>query len=222
MIKLRTIVPILCLVTALSGLAAYAADAPSAEDTAPPSDCGGDHHWHHRHGGGLGEMGLVLHKLNLGADQKTQIKAIFAGEKGQLDALHESARANRQALATTPPTSCDGRPVRCCSPPSPTRHRTAQRSGDAIRVAADRTQAWRRRIRERHASTGAPFAFSTGYERSAWKPIGLIGARPHHTERRDRTRAESRRQRAPNGTNVCVRPAGNSPMVAAFAASLLC
>ena len=51
-----------------------------------------------------GRNGLVLHKLNLGADQKTQIKAIFAGEKGQFDALHESAKANRQALATTPPT----------------------------------------------------------------------------------------------------------------------
>jgi Spy/CpxP family protein refolding chaperone len=101
MIKLRSVVPSLCLATALSGLAAYAAYAASAEDTAAPSDCGGAHQWHHRHGG---EMGLVLHKLNLGADQKTQIKAIFAGEKGQLDALHESAKANRQALATTPPT----------------------------------------------------------------------------------------------------------------------
>jgi Spy/CpxP family protein refolding chaperone len=104
MIKSRTVVPSLCLATALSGLAGYAAYAASAENTAAPSDCGGAHQWHHRHGGGLGEMGMVLHKLNLGADQKTQIKAIFAGEKGQLDALHESARANRQALATTPPT----------------------------------------------------------------------------------------------------------------------
>src|SRR5450759_4598772 len=53
---------------------------------------------------GLGEMGVVLHKLNLRADQKTQIKAMFAGERSQFEALHQSAKANRQALATTPPT----------------------------------------------------------------------------------------------------------------------
>ena len=104
MIKLRYAVPSLCLATAMSGLGVYAAYAASAESAAPPGDCAAAHQWHHRHGGGLGEMGMVLHKLNLGADQKTQIKAIFAGEKGQFGALHESARANRQALATTPPT----------------------------------------------------------------------------------------------------------------------
>ena len=57
MIKSRYLVPSLCLATALSGLAAYAAYAASAENAAPPSDCGGAHQWHHRHGGGLGEMG---------------------------------------------------------------------------------------------------------------------------------------------------------------------
>jgi Spy/CpxP family protein refolding chaperone len=104
MIKLRHLVPSLCLATALSGMAAYAAYAASAEEPTTASNCGGAHQWHHRHGAGLGEIGLVLHKLNLGADQKTQIKAIFAGEKSQFDALHQSAKANRQALATTPPT----------------------------------------------------------------------------------------------------------------------
>jgi Spy/CpxP family protein refolding chaperone len=49
-------------------------------------------------------MGMVLHKLNLGPDQKAQVKAIFAGQKTQFEALRESAKANRQALATTPPT----------------------------------------------------------------------------------------------------------------------
>ncbi len=101
MIKLRRVVPSLCLASALSGLAAYAA---TAQEPAPASHCGGASPWRHGHGGGPGEMGLVLHKLNLGADQQTQVKAIFAGEKGQLDALHESAKANRRALATTPPT----------------------------------------------------------------------------------------------------------------------
>jgi Spy/CpxP family protein refolding chaperone len=101
MIKLRRLVPSLCLATALSGVAAYAA---TTEGPAPPSACGGAPHGHRGHGGGLGEMGLVLHKLNLGADQKTQIKAMFAGERSQFEALHQSAKANRQALATTPPT----------------------------------------------------------------------------------------------------------------------
>jgi Spy/CpxP family protein refolding chaperone len=102
MIKLRRAVSSLCLATALAGLAAYAA---TAEEPAPASECGGAPHWHHGHGGGLGEMSLVLHKLNLGADQKTQIKAILAGEKSQFEALHESAKGNRQALAMTPPTN---------------------------------------------------------------------------------------------------------------------
>jgi Spy/CpxP family protein refolding chaperone len=101
MIKLRRAVSSLCLAAALSGVAAYAA---TTEGPAPPSACGGAPQWHHGHGRGLGEMGLVLHKLDLGPDQKTQIKAILAGEKSQFEALHENAKANWQALATTPPT----------------------------------------------------------------------------------------------------------------------
>ena len=49
-------------------------------------------------------MGFVLHKLNLTADQKTQVKAIFADEKSQFEALRSERKANRKALATTPPT----------------------------------------------------------------------------------------------------------------------
>jgi Spy/CpxP family protein refolding chaperone len=101
MTKLQRAVSSLYLAAALSGLAVYAA---TAEVAAPPSECGGAPAWHHGHGRGLGQMGLVLHKLDLGPDQKTQIKAILAGEKSQVEALHESAKANRQALAMTPPT----------------------------------------------------------------------------------------------------------------------
>ncbi len=100
MINIRRIVPTLCLATALSGLAVYAA---SAQETAAPAASGGAPAWHHGHGG-AGAMGMVLHKLNLGPDQKAQVKAIFAGQKTQFEALRESAKANRQALATTPPT----------------------------------------------------------------------------------------------------------------------
>jgi len=104
MINIRRIVPTFCLATALSGLALYTA---AAGESAPASDSGGAPQWHHGHcghGGGPGEMGAVLHKLNLGADQKARVKAIFASQKTQFEALRQSAKANRQALATTPPT----------------------------------------------------------------------------------------------------------------------
>lgn len=103
MVKLPRLIPSLCVAAALSGWAVYAT-AAAAGDAAPAGDCAGAHQWGHGDGGGPGEMRWVLHKLNLSADQKTQIKSILAGEKGQFDALHASAKANRQALATTPPT----------------------------------------------------------------------------------------------------------------------
>jgi Spy/CpxP family protein refolding chaperone len=99
MITLRQVIPALGLVTALAGVAVYAeTTAPTAPDTT-----GGHHHWRHGHRGGFGAMGFVLHKLNLTADQKTQIKAIFAGEKSQFEALRANGKSNRQALATTAP-----------------------------------------------------------------------------------------------------------------------
>jgi len=100
MITLRQVVPALCLVTALSGVAVYAATTTTS---APGPECAG-HHWHHGDRGGLGAMGFALHKLDLTADQKTQIKAIFADEKSQFETLRTSAKSNREALATTPPT----------------------------------------------------------------------------------------------------------------------
>ena len=39
--------------------------------------------------GGMGEMGFLLHKLNLTPEQKTQIKSIFAGQKAQFETLRE-------------------------------------------------------------------------------------------------------------------------------------
>ncbi len=100
MITLRHIIPALCIATSLSGVAVY---AQSAAQTTPGATAAGPRHWHHGEGG-VGPMGLVLHKLNLTADQKTQIKAIFAGQKSQFEALRASAKSNRQALAATAPT----------------------------------------------------------------------------------------------------------------------
>lgn len=99
MINLRKIVPVLCIATSLVGLGVYATAATSSTTAGAPGP--GAHHWRHWRGGG---MFWVLHKLNLTADQKTQIKSIMAGEKSQFQALRASVKANRQALATTPPT----------------------------------------------------------------------------------------------------------------------
>ncbi|MGO9513987.1 MAG: Spy/CpxP family protein refolding chaperone [Steroidobacteraceae bacterium] len=102
MFTLRQVVPALCLATSLSGLAVYAAT------TTPTADSAGAPQWHHGHrGGGMGAMGYALHKLNLTADQKAQIKTILAGEKSQFEALRASAKENRHALATTPTTDAN-------------------------------------------------------------------------------------------------------------------
>jgi Spy/CpxP family protein refolding chaperone len=87
-----------CLATSLAGIAAYA----QTTTTAPATAAAGAHQWHHGHHGG--GMFFVLHKLNLTAEQKTQIKSIMAEQKSQYTALRASIKANREALATTPPT----------------------------------------------------------------------------------------------------------------------
>jgi Spy/CpxP family protein refolding chaperone len=99
MVTLRKVIPALCLATSLAGIAAYAQTTATAPATTTP----GAHQWH-RHGHHGGGMFFLLHKLNLTADQKTQIKSIMAGEKSQYEALRASVKANHTALATTPPT----------------------------------------------------------------------------------------------------------------------
>jgi Spy/CpxP family protein refolding chaperone len=99
MVTLRKVIPTLCLATSLAGIAAY---AQTAATTTPATTTPGAHQWHHH--GHHGGMFFVLHKLNLTAEQKTQIKSIMAGKKSQFEALRTSAKANRTALATTAPT----------------------------------------------------------------------------------------------------------------------
>jgi|SRR5271165_3990051 len=114
---LRQIIPALCLATAISATAlsvsavyadstAAPPDAAATDASAAPSPSGAAGWRHGAHGGGaLGGMGYVLHKLNLTADQKAQIKSIMASQKSQFEALRENSKANRQALANTPPSS---------------------------------------------------------------------------------------------------------------------
>jgi Spy/CpxP family protein refolding chaperone len=102
MSTLRHIVSALCLGTCLAGSAAYAADATTAPAT--NTDFPAGHHWRGHHGGALGGFGHLLHKLNLTAEQKAQIKSTLVGEKSQFQALHASVKSNMEALASTPPT----------------------------------------------------------------------------------------------------------------------
>jgi Spy/CpxP family protein refolding chaperone len=99
MFTARKLVPAICVAASLSGLAVYAATTTPATTTAT-APAGG--HWHHHHHHGF--MGFVLHKLGLSDTQKTQVQSIVAGQKSQFEALRASVKANRQALATTPPT----------------------------------------------------------------------------------------------------------------------
>jgi Spy/CpxP family protein refolding chaperone len=99
MVTLRKAIPVLCLATSLAGIAAYAQTTTTAPAT---TNAAGAHEWHHH--GHHGGMFFVLHKLNLTAEQKTQIKSIIAGEKSQFESLRTGSKANRTALSTTPPT----------------------------------------------------------------------------------------------------------------------
>lgn len=95
--RLRQIAPWLALAGVLSGAGVYAAA------TSPGDAPAGGHGWHHGMRA-FGGMGFVLHQLNLSADQKAQIKSIMQSQKSQFESLRSAAQANRQALATTPPT----------------------------------------------------------------------------------------------------------------------
>jgi Spy/CpxP family protein refolding chaperone len=101
MLNPRKLIPAICLAASLAGVAVYA--ATTAPTTGAPALSTGGPHWrgHHHHA----FMGLVLHKLNLTDEQKTQIKGIFAGEESQFEALRASVKANREALETTAPSS---------------------------------------------------------------------------------------------------------------------
>jgi Spy/CpxP family protein refolding chaperone len=78
-------------------LVAGATEPPA--DPAPVSSPAGDVR-HGRHGGAH----RLLAKLNLSTDQWTQVRSIYAQNRARAQSLAATARANRSALATTPPT----------------------------------------------------------------------------------------------------------------------
>ncbi len=95
---MRHILPGLALAFSVN-LAALADTPPEA---APPT--AGGHAWHGGHHGHGGYHHL-LSKLNLSADQKAQVKSIYAQSKPRFQALMASSRANHEALSTTAPSN---------------------------------------------------------------------------------------------------------------------
>ncbi len=88
---------------AAAGFAAVAGNAATSTDaTSPPA---ASEHWHHH--GPAAHFMHVLKQLNLSAEQKTQIKGIFASAKPQFQALRESMRSNREALAAATPSDAN-------------------------------------------------------------------------------------------------------------------
>jgi len=97
---LRTTLSALFLTAALGGVAvASAATEPTAPNDAPMR-----HRGHDGPGGPEGGFHRVLDQLDLTAEQKTQIRAIFDQAKPKLKAAHESGRASRDQLEVMPPT----------------------------------------------------------------------------------------------------------------------
>ena len=96
----RTLLYVVCLTAALGGAAVVSA----ATDPATSHDESMRHDGHGGPGGPDGGFRRTLDQLDLTAEQKTQIHAIFDQAKPQLQATHESGRANREQLAVTPPT----------------------------------------------------------------------------------------------------------------------
>ena len=107
---MRTTFCVVALTAALSGAAVAAtATQPSSTATQPsstakdaPTHAPTRHDW--RGGHFDGGFRHVLEQLDLTAEQKTQIRAIVDQAKPQMQAVHESGRANREQLAVTPPT----------------------------------------------------------------------------------------------------------------------
>lgn len=102
---IRATIYALCLTPALGGIAlASAATQPA---TTPQSAGWMQHEMHGGHGGPGGPdraFHRVLNQLDLTAEQKAQVRAIFDQGRPQLHAAHQSGRATRDQLEVTPPT----------------------------------------------------------------------------------------------------------------------
>ena len=99
---IRTMFHVVTLTAALGGAAIAATATPPSTANDASSHASMRHDWHGGHHDG--DFHRVLDQLGLTAEQKTQIKALLDQAKPQMQAVHESGRANREQLAVTPPT----------------------------------------------------------------------------------------------------------------------
>lgn len=104
MSSLRFVLPTLGMAIAIAGATAYAdTNASAAPAPSSSTDAASGHQWkggRHR----PGSLVHVLRQLNLTPEQQTQVRAIFARAKSDLQATHASRRDNRLAFAATAPT----------------------------------------------------------------------------------------------------------------------
>ena len=99
---IRTTLYAVCLTTTLGGVAL--ASAATSTQPATPNAAPMRQGWHDGPGGPGGGFHRILDQLNLTAEQTAQIRSITDQAKPQLQAVHQSGRANREQLDITPPT----------------------------------------------------------------------------------------------------------------------
>lgn len=85
--------------TAASSVSVANAADDTTTPTAPAPGAHGPHGWHHR-----GGPWHLLSKLNLTAEQKTQVKAIMTAARPEMESLHQQIHANMLKLQQTAPT----------------------------------------------------------------------------------------------------------------------
>jgi protein CpxP len=98
----RTVFSALCLAVGLIGAAAYADTAAPAAPVAA-ADGGASHGWRAGAVRDSREFKHVLQQVNLTPEQQTQIKAIFAQARPNMQTLRANLRSNHEALAATSP-----------------------------------------------------------------------------------------------------------------------
>jgi Spy/CpxP family protein refolding chaperone len=87
------------VMTAASSVSVANAADDTTTPTAPAPGAQGPHGWHH-HGGPW----HLLSKVNLTAEQKTQVKAIMTAARPEMESLHQQMHANMLKLQQTAPT----------------------------------------------------------------------------------------------------------------------
>ena len=83
------------LLTAASSVSVASAADDTTTPPPPPPGAHGPHGWHHR-----GGPWHVLRKLNLTAEQKTQVEAIMTAARPQMESLHQQMLTQHAEIRT--------------------------------------------------------------------------------------------------------------------------